>query len=62
MKADIDYCRDSEWVLYLPVRKGVTCPDCGSGEVIQPPQTMDMPVKLTCLRCGRYGPSGGFDR
>ena len=61
MKPNIDFLSERGHILRIPVLDGVTCPQCGSGEVYQPMQTMNMPMRLTCLRCGLDQPLGEFD-
>lgn len=58
---DASYFRDTEYVVHFFVRTGLTCPRCGSGEVWQPGQTMDMPMIDACLRCGLHAPVSDFD-
>lgn len=58
---DVSYFRDTEYLVYFTVCSGVTCHQCGSGEVYQPMQTLDMPMNLRCLSCGAIEPSGNFD-
>lgn len=62
MKPDIDHCRGTRFVVHAQAIPQTTCPRCGSGEVHQPMQTMDMPMRWECLRCGHMNMSGGFDR
>jgi len=51
-RKEIDVYRDGRYVVRLPAVSGVTCDVCGSGEVTQPPQTLNMPMWQRCLRCG----------
>lgn len=62
VNSDVSALRDTKWPVLFPVRPGVTCHRCGSGEVYQHTQTMDMPMKLSCLRCGLIDASGEFNR
>lgn len=61
-ESDIAAFRGTCYQVRYEVRPGVTCHECGSGEVYQPLQTMDMPMKLYCLNCGLVAPSGEFRR
>jgi hypothetical protein len=60
VNTDVSYFRDSGAITYFRVKNGVTCHVCRSGEVYQPGQTMNMPMKLRCLRCGTMAPTSDF--
>ena len=60
VNSDVSYLRDSDYLCRFNVRRGVICPVCGSGEIYQPMQAMDMPMLLRCLRCGTMQPSSDF--
>lgn len=62
VNSDVSYCRGTDALVRYHVLEGVTCHQCGSGEVYQPAQAMDMPMVLSCLRCGTTAPSSDFDR
>lgn len=49
---DVATFRDTKYITHFTVREGCVCPQCGSGEVYSPIQTMDMPMELACLSCG----------
>lgn len=62
VNSDVSYFRDSGRSIDYPVIRGVTCHKCGSVEVWQPMQTMDMPMMYRCLGCGETAPTDDFDR
>lgn len=49
---ELHFHRENDYVLPYNVIPGTTCEQCGSGEVHQPMQTMDLPMWVECLRCG----------
>lgn len=61
-QTEVQYHRQEGYVFRLPVISGAVCHGCGSGEVVQPMQNMDMPMTWKCLRCGLYAPTEEFDR
>lgn len=62
VNSDVSAFRDTKWPVLFPVRGGVTCHRCGSGEVYQHTQTLDMPMELSCLNCGLIDASAEFNR
>lgn len=62
VNSDVSYFRDTDAVIRYPVIQGVSCHQCGSGEVYQPMQTADMPMIYRCLWCGEVAPTRDFDR
>lgn len=58
--SDVSYFRDADGLIYYAVREYVTCHTCGSGEVYQPMQAMDLPMLLQCLKCGVVAPTDVF--
>lgn len=58
--SEVSLLRDTGYLAQYPVRSGACCPQCGSGEIWQPMQTMDMPMYCGCLRCGEHAPSSEF--
>lgn len=60
--SEVSYLRDDDCVVRYDVIGGVLCRRCDSGEVIHPPQTMEMPVLYSCLMCGKTAPRGDFKR
>jgi hypothetical protein len=52
---------NSMYLAHAPAVENCICPDCGFGEVMKPMQTMDMPMLLYCLRCGKYDQTSAFD-
>lgn len=60
VNTDVATFRDTKYLTYFSVKRARRCPQCGSGEVYQPMQTMDMPMNLSCLRCGTHAASSNF--
>lgn len=60
MRIDVQHFRDEQHIVHANVKRGAICPQCGSGEVYQPGQTMNMPMIWKCLRCGLSEPSRFF--
>lgn len=61
VNTDVAAFRETKYLVQFSVSERRICPKCGSGEVYQPMQTMDMPMKLSCLRCGNHAPSNDFN-
>jgi len=61
MRDEILFFQDREGRARAAVTPGVTCSMCGSGEVYQPLQTMDIPMTMECLNCGKTAPTKEFD-
>lgn len=59
--SEVSVFRDTDEIVYYGAITGITCPTCGGGEVWQPMQTMDMPMYLSCLKCGEWNPSKEFN-
>lgn len=60
-REELEQVTEMGYVLRLYVEPGKVCPVCGSGEIHQPMQTMDMPMWQKCLRCGRQATSDEWE-
>lgn len=60
LKGELDWLEQSKYdnPYRCPAIARCSCPQCGSGEVWQPMQTLDMPMMLECLRCGEWTARG----
>jgi DNA-directed RNA polymerase subunit RPC12/RpoP len=59
--SEVSYFRNAGVPIRFPVINGVRCHRCGSPEVYQPMQTMDMPMLYDCLKCGKKSPASRFN-
>ena len=62
MSIRLDDYRGTKYVLRYTVLSSFACNRCNSEEVYQPAQTLDMPMKVKCLRCGEMAPRGEFKK
>lgn len=59
--SEVSYFRNAGVPISFSVIGGVSCHKCGSDEVYQPMQTMDMPMLYDCLKCGVTAPTSEFE-
>lgn len=58
---EVHWHRKNGFTYPMLAKEDVSCHNCGHHEVIQPGQTMDMPMQYKCLGCGTHAPSFMFD-